>query len=261
MGYSAREGFLRQRPARSQELTQMAVCVLYDRHLNEHLNEPSRIPQEERGRIAADSPAAAAHFIRSGSSPGGAGARTGSSFRIHSCQLFCWAHENGKILAESYLSEREAAGTLVYSDEGAEHIVYYDEARTRAVKVTRPGLGDVLEYLESLSLANDLFGDDVFILGVVGSESSPRIIISQKWIFEDATAPDITRDEIDAFFEKLHFIRSLLDDRIVYYSTDTNLLATDAHPGNFMRSEGRLVPIDINVQELSPEMGERIQLS
>jgi hypothetical protein len=240
-------------------LTQIAVCVLYDRHLSEQSNEPSRLPQEERGRITRDSPAAAADFIRSGSSPGRAGARTGSSFRIHSHELFCWARGNGKIVPEAYLSEREKAGTLVYSDEGAEHIVYHDEAHLRAVKVTRPGLGDILEYLESLSLANTLFGDDVFVLGVFGSESSPRIIISQKWIFEDATAADITRSEIDRFFEELHFVRSLLDGRIVYYNADTNLIATDAHAGNFMRSEGRLVPIDVNVQEVSPEMRDRIQ--
>lgn len=116
-------------------------------HLSEASNEPSRLSEEARGRTARNSPAAAVHYIRAGSSPGGAGARAGSSFRTHSRELFFWARENGKIVVDSYLFDREKGGTLVYSDEGAEHIVYHDAANLRAVKVTRPGIGDVLEYL------------------------------------------------------------------------------------------------------------------
>jgi hypothetical protein len=163
--------------------------------------------------------------------------------------LFCWARETGTIVADTYVSDCERDGTLVYRDEGAEHVVYHDAARLRAVKVTRPGIGDILEYLESLANSNELFGDDVYILGVFGNETIPRIIISQKWIVEDELAPDITRDEIDAYFETLKFIRLVLDESVVYYNHDSKILARDAHAGNFMRFEGRLVPIDVNVQE------------
>lgn len=171
--------------------------------------------------------------------------------------MFCWARETGIIVAETYVSDRERDGTLVYRDEGAEHVVYHDAARLRAVKVTRPGIGDILEYLESLANSNELFGDDVYVLGVFGTEAIPRIIISQKWIFEDELAPDITRNEIDGYFESLHFIRRVLDGSIVYYNGDSNILARDAHAGNFMRFEGRLVPIDVNVQEAAPDLRMR----
>jgi Serine/Threonine/Tyrosine Kinase found in polyvalent proteins len=235
-------------------LTRSAVSVRYGRELSSESNEPSRISEEARGRIARDSIKAAAYYLRAGTPPSGESSRASSSFRIQSLQLFCWARDNDKVVADTYVPDLVDAGALVYEDEGAEHIVYHDEANKRAVKVTRPGLGDILEYLDSLSNSNDLFGDDVFILGVFGPETSPRIIISQKWIAEEENVPDITREAIDAYFENLRFERLILDGSIVYYNADTKILARDAHAGNFMRFEGRLVPIDVNVQEVSTDL-------
>lgn len=144
----------------------------------------TRISQEACGRIERDSLKAAAHYIRGRATTSGASTGEGSSFGLYSRHLFAWANDCDKVVSDSYISAREAAGIIAYKDEGAEHVVYLEEATQRAVKVTRPGLGDVLDYLESLDNSNELFGDDVSIVAVFYSEGFLRIIISQRWIVE-----------------------------------------------------------------------------
>jgi hypothetical protein len=78
-----------------------------------------------------------------------------------------------------------ATAEIRYRDEAVEHVVYHDPTNARAVKITRPALfGPVLEYLDRMAWVNDLFGDDLDILGVCGISLSTQIITSQKWISE-----------------------------------------------------------------------------
>jgi hypothetical protein len=74
------------------------------------------------------------------------------------------------------------------------------------------------------------------------------------------TGVPITREEIDHYFKLLNFERFIIPPEFVaYYNRDVDVVAIDAHAGNFMRFEGRLVPIDVKVglsdAETQPYLG------
>ena len=65
---------------------------------------------------------------------------------------------------------------------------------------------------------------------------------------EDADAIAPTLDEIEAYFEAIDFEMFWLGpENPAFYRQDLDLVARDARDGNFIRSKGLLVPIDVTV--------------
>jgi len=102
--------------------------------------------------------------------------------------------------------------------------------------------------------------DDFVVLGVLLREGERfQIVTSQPWIPEDKESPPPTLDEIESFFEKLKFQMFWLGpENPAFYREDLDLVARDAHAGNFIRYKGRLAPIDIILEKPNPDQRETI---
>ena len=140
---------------------------------------------------------------------------------------------------------------------GAEHDVFFDENGQRAVKVTRDGrFGHSLEgeglsatpaaYLQRLVYHNELFGDDIHLLGVWSTEGSARIISTQPWVTEGQDGVVVTQDDISAWFDGLGFRLFAGAEVPAYYHAEYDVVVLDANVKNVLRDTyGRLFPIDV----------------
>lgn len=170
-----------------------------------------------------------------------------------------WAEEYGKIIPSDFFEEKEKRGEIAFRAEEFEHVVYHDPSSARAIKLTRPGtfgmMRGVLEYFDRLDFCNHIFGDDFRVVGLtLGEGDRFRIVTSQPWIPLDKDAALPTLDEIEAYFEKLEFQMYWPGaENPAFYREDLDLIARDAHEGNFIRYEGRLVPIDVIIERPSSE--------
>lgn len=165
--------------------------------------------------------------------------------------LRIWTQETGIFL------NLEALKWLRPATSGAEHEVFFDAENNTAVKLTRAGsYGHSLieegrsalpsEYLVRLHYHNELFGDCIRLLGVLGGETSLRILTSQPWIAAHSETPTPIEEEIDDYFEDLGFLRIHSVEVAAYYHSETDLVVLDAHTQNVLRDEnGKLIPIDI----------------
>ena len=155
---------------------------------------------------------------------------------------------------------------------GAEHVVWRDDAAGRVIKLTLPGecgwtvdseeyfdeawdemvprpltrIATPLEYFDRLMLANELFGDDIALLGVLDAGSGMQVVTSQPTIRGEPPEPDA----IAEFFAALGF--AMLPPVVVRNSGALSFLrerdgicAFDCHAGNFFLSEGQVLPIDV----------------
>lgn len=171
--------------------------------------------------------------------------------------LVAWARESGCLIEPSfYLPHLE--------DAGEEHRVWLDEETQRYFKATHAGrfgffvlaLDDgtaeltgatPLEYLERLQLQNELFTDDIRLIGVALEREQVVIITSQEAI----RGGDVTADEMLAFMAKLWFqpLHGLTLGRpgaLAFYRDLDETAAFDAHPGNFVKDDnGVVLPIDL----------------
>ncbi len=112
---------------------------------------------------------------------------------------------------------------------GAEHLVWRDDGVGRVIKLTLPGecggtvdaeevfdeawdewvprphtrIATPLEYLDRLLLANELFGDDIALLGVLDAGAGMQVVTSQPTILGDPPEPE----DIAAFMTALGFAR------------------------------------------------------
>lgn len=214
--------------------------------------------------FARDSPESPARYLRRGTPsvrPGSKGDRKPVSQRQ---ALIDWATRHKRLLESNYVS------SFPYFGEGAEHRVHYDPSKALAIKITHPGgfgysaygegvRATPLEYLERLHYANLLFGDEIRIVGVCGPTTVIQVITSQPWIPANALEPTATDDEIDVYFENLQFLRAEINPGVpIYFNRDTELIVADAHPGNVLRYQGRLIPIDVVIGKPGPEVLKRI---
>ena len=209
----------------------------------------------------------AAHDLRASLRPDGAqpqsslAARTADEARA----LWQWAQTRGLILDPSRWLAPARKG-------GAEHIVWSDDKAERFIKLTLPGecgwtvdsdeyfdeawdeyvprpltrIATALEYLDRLLLANELFGDDIALLGVLDAGKGMQIVTSQPTICGEPPEPD----EIAAYMVALGF--SILPPVVVRNSGALSFLreqdgiaAFDCHAGNFFLSSGQILPIDV----------------
>ena len=123
---------------------------------------------------------------------------------------------------------------------------YFDPAWDEWVPQPLTRIATPLEYLDRLMLANDLFGDDIQLLGVLDAGTGMQVVTSQPTIHGEPPQPD----EIAEFMVALGF--AMLPPVVVRNSGALSFLresdgiaAFDCHVGNFFLSAGQILPIDV----------------
>jgi len=154
---------------------------------------------------------------------------------------------------------------------GAEHAVFFDPASQIYYKITRGfgmtvgtnfhigkrsqrylGLPFVrqatpLEYLERLGIFNEVFGDDIRIVGVIAGPE-PAIVTTQPVIHgRDATAAEITVFMSALGFAEVPGVIAGRRDSVSYFRASDGAAAFDAHGENVIASATGLAPIDLFV--------------
>jgi len=141
-------------------------------------------------------------------------------------------------------------------DSGREHDVYLDQKTGLVFKVTQGSMygatpflknGEIvledatpLEYIARWNLFNKVFNQDVGFEGLIeDSNGDVHIVISQPLIL----GTDPSKSEISDFLKKFGFQQVDLNK---FYRPKDNVLAVDAHGGNFRKTyDGHTVPIDV----------------
>ncbi len=134
--------------------------------------------------------------------------------------------------------------------------VIFDEPRQCFIKITLPGFygntlrvrdwagvlapATPLEYLERWRLSNELFEDDVRVLGLVSDYAGPRIAVAHPLVV--GSRPE--KVEIAEFMRQRGFLP--VRDMNIFFDDDRDLLVSDAHAGNFLRNDdGQVFAIDV----------------
>ena len=153
---------------------------------------------------------------------------------------------------------------------GSEHEVWF--WRDKVIKLTHPnffGLRVVYregedercspyEYFERWHLHNELFGDDVEILGVVKTLEGLRTAIIQQSI----EGKNATEGEISAFFEDSGWQQFRFFTESAWFDPRTSIVVSDTHPGNLIKTaDGALVPIDFRVQKIGGAILDAVKAS
>ncbi|NBV25078.1 MAG: hypothetical protein EBS05_24555 [Proteobacteria bacterium] len=142
--------------------------------------------------------------------------------------------------------------------------MWLDEATQRYFKATHAGkfgfyviaLSDgtaeltgatPLEYLERLQLQNELFTDDIRLVGVAIERNQTVIVTSQEAIRgRDVTAEEMTAFMRKLWFQPLHGLSLGRPGSLAFYRDLDEVAAFDAHPGNFVKDDnGVVLPIDL----------------
>ena len=159
-------------------------------------------------------------------------------------RLLEWAGQQGRLIpGERWLTPEEL---------GAEHRIYFDSARQCAIKLTNTGQAGMtycfgepvaatpFEYLRRWQMHNELFGDQVWLEGIVDTASGPCLAIGQPWI--EGGVPEAA--DIAGLMSELGFERTA-DPEHFFRPTD-GLMVMDCHEGNFIAGvDGLLYPIDV----------------
>lgn len=111
------------------------------------------------------------------------------------------------------------------------------------------GMGDALpfEYLDRLVLQNEIFLDQIELLGCWIEDDGLVVITSQPLVRGKSPAPK----EILAFmlllgFERIPGIPANTEECFSFYRRSDRVAVFDAHTGNYVRqSNGLIVPIDL----------------
>lgn len=157
-----------------------------------------------------------------------------------------WARKSGRLIDPKRFGRLAAR----YPQLGgqSEHTVFHVQSRHRVVKFTIPpnfgAQGEAIGYLKNLDAANQLFGDDILLHGVLETNCGPALITSQPFIVGTAPYPA----EVASWFRSNGYLPSG-HNRWTHPETGTEI--ADAHIGNLIKTEdGELVPIDLQVLNL-----------
>lgn len=207
---------------------------------------------------AADLVRAALAHLRAGLPADGGAPGTGVPTTARQKADLCeWARGLGLLLTPDQLPPTAVRG-------GQEHDLFHDTARDRYFKVTRDGVFGLspgielalvsssqdarrfhlweatpLEYLERLSLHNQLVPDLNHLEGILSQPDGDLAIITSQPRFDIAP---VTEVEIDAWFAAQGFQRVTQSG---YYRAEDNLGVFDAHDKNVIRADDTLVPFDV----------------
>ncbi len=202
-------------------------------------------------RAASDAPKSAANYIHRSATAIRSGDAGVSRRHAEQQALIQWAERHSRLVGSEVLNGFD------YKGSGAEHLVYYDEVRNQAIKVTHPnrfghstvGPGipaTALEYLLRLAWCNGILGDEYRIVGVLQNSDDVQVISSQPWICAH-NDPHPDRSEIDGYFGQFKFFPGWDNpDAPLYYNEKSNLVILDGHDHNVIRDfEGKIVAIDV----------------
>ncbi len=214
---------------------------------------------------------AAEGFLRGGLRAGAPGAHRGGPAhdaaavadltRRQLARLREWAGANARLIHPRLIGLLDHGQIRV---GGVEHDVFHEVRTGRWVKLTLPGrsgkelraivalagvrptleTADALpaDYLRRLVLSNELLGDDFCFHGVMDHPAGPRLVVSQRHVRgEHAGAEAIARHFVQNGFQPIN--------AKTFYDPEENLLISDAHDGNVLRTaEGLLDPFDVCLQ-------------
>lgn len=100
--------------------------------------------------------------------------------------------------------------------------------------------GEVLEYVRNAIWANEMFGDDIRLEGIIETEAGPAIVTSQPFI--EGREPTV--DEISEWFESQGYVA---DGYNKWRHPETGAVIADAHSGNLVMTDAGLIPIDLQI--------------
>ena len=157
--------------------------------------------------------------------------------------MVSWARESNRLLDPRRFGRLAAR----YPQLGgqSEHTVFHIQSKNRVIKFTLPpnfgAQGEAIAYLNNLDAANQVFGDDILLHGVLETKRGPALVISQPFVTGDVPTPE----EIAIWFEASGY-HSKGHNR--WKNDATGAEIADAHVGNLIKIEdGELVPIDLQV--------------
>lgn len=199
----------------------------------------------------------AARYIGASAAADGAYHGGRSPFAASFEAILQWGEASGLIRSEADFPFLKQPPT----GHGDEHEGWFDEASNRWFKATYPnrfgvawgryGSATAGEYLNRLILQNRHFGDDIHLVALVNSGQKLRVITSQPHIVGNRA----DYGEICAWLRGLGFSRLESNDSIAWYRETDNLLVSDVHEGNVIRSiTGALFAIDLNLMNPDEEM-------
>ena len=130
---------------------------------------------------------------------------------------------------------------------------FFDEEREEAAAKAFLRDATPLEYLDRLLLQNEVFGDDLRLLGIIDKARGMHVVTSQP----DIDGGLVTPEEIIAFmaasgFTRIDAVRLGHEDALAFYRPADGLAVFDCHIGNFIKSGPHVVPIDLIVQRAGP---------
>lgn len=175
------------------------------------------------------------------------------------------------------ISETEWSRHRLVSNDSAEHEVRFCEAPRTALKRTHPGtFGQVprylnqvweprpptlSEYLHRLHLQNELFGDEIRLIGIIKSMGPSLLIsppphqfstvISQPWLEPLSIKEQFpSESEIYEYLRDLGFV-PLLGTFFGWEHHADRIVVLDARLQNFIRTPDDILPIDLLLAEYS----------
>jgi peptide/nickel transport system ATP-binding protein len=171
-----------------------------------------------------------------------------------------WAKNAGKLIpADRWTTPEEL---------GAEHRVFFDEARSCAIKVTNNGRcgmtyrqgepepATAVEYLERWLLHNKLFADTVWFEGVVETPAGYSLAVGQVWIEGDVPAVE----DVESFMRTLGFDTTALPE--CYYRAADDMAVMDCHTGNFISGrDGIMYAIDVIPVKADAALKRRMEVA
>lgn len=159
--------------------------------------------------------------------------------------------------------------------KGTEHVVRFRGSRVEKHQHTDGWMPEVnaqgmitirkatpLEYLRRLQFQNDLFGDQITIIGLTRAN---RFAISQPTLRGSEPKENEIRDVLEqAGWKRLPIkCQTHLPVQLVgsaWYHDEEDLMLLDARKPNFKKTDFGTLPIDLIIGEFTPEMADDIKL-
>jgi DNA ligase (NAD+) len=171
------------------------------------------------------------------------GANVAQRIRQEAQSVVSWARESGRLIDPRRFGEFVSRYPKLGGQ--SEHTVFDIQSQHRVIKFTLPpyfgAQGQAIDYLNNIESANQGFGDDIQLHGVLETKRGPALIISQPFIL--GIAP--TTQEVASWFESNGYY-SKGHNR--WKNDATGVEIADAHVGNLIKTaDGELIPIDLQV--------------
>lgn len=116
-----------------------------------------------------------------------------------------------------------------------------------------------LEYLRRLNLQNELFGDDIRIVGLTRAN---RFAITQPTLRGGEPCENEIRDLLEeAGWQRVPIALQDLPDQLMgsaWWNDGEGLVLLDARKPNFKKTDFGVLPIDLILADLPPEMRKRL---